>query len=389
MSRLKRAIVNVTILVATLAIFLGVMEAGLRVTGAQPDFMYQLDQELGATFIPNKQGWHVLRTNGHRQRIEINRFGFRDRNWPEAKEPGSYRIALLGDSYVAGLEVDLADRLGEQVQHILNRQTQDRRVEILNFGVVGFGTASALETLRHRAAQFQPDVALLFFYTGNDLVNNSPELDPEPNKLYYVLGADGQLIRRPFTVSDNAVKQWLRHHSKAFSFIRDRVKKIESLNRGLAIGGLIQPTVGASARAVEPTRDARLNTLRYAQQFVTPPPAITRAWQVTEALVREMQREARNRAMDLKVVIVPAEDEIAGTLPKDVTEPLDMERMLKQMERICGNLSLDCLNLVHAFREPGVRREAAFFARDGHWTEYGHRIAATAIAKWLQGTASE
>src|SRR5262249_33291614 len=148
------------LLLASLSLVLGLalVEVVLRVTRLQPDFFWQLDAEVGATHIPSKKGWVVFR--GGRQYVEINSLGYRDRERSVHKAPGTFRVALLGDSFVEALQVGQEETLAAVLERRLNQECGPRavtRFEVLNFGVSGFGTAEELETLRHRAAAFQPD----------------------------------------------------------------------------------------------------------------------------------------------------------------------------------------------------------------------------------------
>ena len=52
-----------------------------------------------------------------------------------------------------------------------------RRVEVINFGVSGYGTVQELMTLRHYVWDYDPDVVVLAFTTGNDVRNNLRALE--------------------------------------------------------------------------------------------------------------------------------------------------------------------------------------------------------------------
>ena len=357
---------------AVLTAFL-ILEAGLRITGLQADFFFQPDPDISATYIPRKTGWHVF--PAHRQWIEINSFGYRDREWSVAKPPNAVRVALLGDSYVAGLEVPVGQRLSERLAEQLNAHCGDtRRYEVLNFGVTGYGTAQELETLRHRVLQFRPDLVLLFFYEGNDLFDNSVELDPEPNRLHYVFGPSGELVALPFTVRDNAVKRWLRAHSKAYNFLRDRISTLQAVHRAMIGAGLMQDAASPDAE------NNALQALQVSQYLRDAPPEIDRAWEVTKALFPEVQRLATENDARFAVVIIPTKETILRRIPAKDSNPSrwDMERPLERMAQICGDLGIDCVQLVDAFRAPGVDVEKCFFS-EGHWTGNGHAVASGAI----------
>lgn len=95
-----------------------------------------------------------------------NRFGYRDRDHAPAKPPGTYRIALLGDSIAAGYRIQ---RTEDTFPALLERNLRAARlpVEVLNFGVTGYNTQQEVETLRARALVFAPDLVLVA-YCHND-----------------------------------------------------------------------------------------------------------------------------------------------------------------------------------------------------------------------------
>jgi lysophospholipase L1-like esterase len=95
-----------------------------------------------------------------------NRLGYRDRDHPQAKPPGTVRIAVLGDSIAAGHRIPRTEEAFPALLETLLRQA-GQPVEVLNFGVTGYNTAQEVETLRSRALAFAPDLVLLA-YCHND-----------------------------------------------------------------------------------------------------------------------------------------------------------------------------------------------------------------------------
>jgi len=374
---------NLALVVASVLLFAVALEVSLRITGVQPDFFYQLDPDVSATFLPNKKGWYVFGADGgRRQWIEINAYGYRDREWRIEKDEGSFRIALLGDSYIAGVEVALEHRISGLLEtHATQAAQSGRSYEIMNFGVVGYGTAQELETFRHRVLQFDPDMAILFIYLGNDLFNNSRELDPEPNRLHYTFDDSGHLVRLPFTISDNFIKRWLRQHSKAYLFLRDRIKTVQALSRALQKVGLIQETLPPGYESKQPGSDL----LQGSQYLLDTPPPIERAWQITEALIGELAHLSFENSIPFRLVIIPTKEEILNVPPATLkTSQVDMQKSIKRMDEVCQSLEIDCFQLVDAFRDPKVPVEECFIADEGHWTEKGHAVAARAVSGWLR-----
>lgn len=90
----------------------------------------------------------------------INKQGMRDdRSFAEAKPADTCRIAMLGDSYFVGYELDLPDTFAHQIEQKL--RADGHKVEVLDFAVSGFGTAENLIEYQSIARRFHPDLVLM------------------------------------------------------------------------------------------------------------------------------------------------------------------------------------------------------------------------------------
>ena len=81
-------------------------------------------------------------------------------------------------------------------------------VEVINFGVSGFGTIQEWQMLEHYVGDYAPDLVLLAFLPGNDVRNNSRQLESDHRRPFAELN-DGklQLRVRPTRVSPMLMKQ--------------------------------------------------------------------------------------------------------------------------------------------------------------------------------------
>jgi hypothetical protein len=104
------------------------------------------------------------RINYHGEPLSINRWGMRDQEYEKIPPPHTYRIALVGPSFVMGSGVADNEVFEAVLEERLNREndgTLYSQYEILNFGVAGHAAVQELVTLDSKALQFRPD-ALLF-----------------------------------------------------------------------------------------------------------------------------------------------------------------------------------------------------------------------------------
>lgn len=101
----------------------------------------------------------------------INRWGTRGGDFEQQKPAQTLRIIAIGDSVTFGLGVNHQDsypyRLQQRLQQDLRARGDTRRVEVLNFGVSGYGTDAYIELYRSKVRDFQPDLVILG-YVQND-----------------------------------------------------------------------------------------------------------------------------------------------------------------------------------------------------------------------------
>lgn len=137
-------------------------------------------------FYEPRPGYHGYfradQGSGQGAEIQINSQGFRDREFAEEKDPGTFRIAVLGDSIVWGHGLALADTFAKQLERLLSER-KERKVEVLNFGVSGYSTQQEVELYRVKSSRFDPDLVVVG-YCLNDYEESSVE-GQAFRRLYY------------------------------------------------------------------------------------------------------------------------------------------------------------------------------------------------------------
>ena len=186
------ALKNLLLVCASVAISLLAAEAGLRLAGISYPEFHRLDETRGWAPRPGVEGWWTTEGGAH---VRINRAGFRDRNHETAKPDGVLRIAVLGNSFTEARAIPLDETFWSVAGRRLAAcpGLSGVTVEMLNFGVSGYGTAQQLITLRDHVLAYGPDLVLLAFYSGNDVWNNNRVLDNHPDRPYLVI-TDGRLV---------------------------------------------------------------------------------------------------------------------------------------------------------------------------------------------------
>lgn len=92
----------------------------------------------------------------------INHDTFNERfNYEIQKDPSTFRIITLGDSYTYGLYVNTSDNWPEQLEDLLNNNcSKYKKYEVINLGVHGYDIEYAAERYRLRGQKYQPDYVL-------------------------------------------------------------------------------------------------------------------------------------------------------------------------------------------------------------------------------------
>lgn len=113
---------------------------------------------LGIELVPSK------RITFHGAQLTINRWGMRDRDYSLIPQSRTYRISLLGPSFVMGSGVADHEVFEWLLEERLNQENDGSayaQYEILNFGIPGTSAIQELVMLEEKVIPFEPDA--LFF----------------------------------------------------------------------------------------------------------------------------------------------------------------------------------------------------------------------------------
>jgi hypothetical protein len=156
--------------------------------------------------------------------MSINNQGMRDhRTFPIKKPEGTCRVAIFGDSFFMGYEVNLEDSFAGQLESKLKKG--NKNCEVLNFAVSGFGTAESLITLKKKAIQFEPDFVVLQWHDTdpNDnfrsnlfRINDDDQLVPTGNTYLPAVKIREKLLTY-------GIYRWAIEYSHLYSMAREKL----------------------------------------------------------------------------------------------------------------------------------------------------------------------
>lgn len=377
-----------------MAVAVAAAEGLLALAGfSQPQF-YTWDAQLGAALRPGARGWW---TKEGRAYVTINSAGLRDHEHGTAREPGIFRVAVLGDSYAEALQVPLEKTFWAEMERSLASCAAlgGRRVEAINFGVSGYGTAQELLMLRHRVWSYAPDAVLLAVTTGNDVSNNLRELEGDPYRPYFVfrggtLTEDDSFKRlAPFSSRPRqlavGVLNWLGDRSRLVQLLRSAKERLQASHARRPARTATEP--GLDEQVYLPSGDLRWQE----------------AWKVTEGILGLLSAEVRGHGAVLLVTTLSNGIQVHPdrAAREAVRRRLGIDDLFGPERRFRGigrRLQIPVLSLAPQLAAQ-AEREGIFlhgFGPDrgsGHWNELGHRHAgervAAAFCRLLAGSWDE
>lgn len=352
----------------TALLVLGAIELLLpRFAPAQPQISRHRWGSRPHTFLPGVVQ-HAFSEN-YDVRFRTNALGFNDREHALAKPHGTFRVLLLGDSFVEGMQVPPEHHLARLLEA---RAARERgALEVVAMGISGWGQAHELAAYEAVGRGLAPDLVVAFF-CPNDVWNNAVGAEGEDGPPIYTLDAGGSVVDNLSGVPERAP-------------LPDEYRKHERQPRfpGLRIARrMLRETLrGATGEARGAARAAALNELPPVQrpEGLRGPRGVRPEQQLLfEAIVAEMERRIVERDGHALVSVV-----VSGNL---LHEPKrGYERLKAWVAETFAREGVDTLDLDAAFRERARReQQMPHWENDAHWNEVGHLWAADALYDWLE-----
>ena len=259
--------------------------------------------------------------------LNSNSRGFRaTRDYQCDRTPGKKRILVFGDSFTFGEDVND----DETYSGLLGAKRPD--VEVINFGVHGYGFDQMLIFLREEGVHYRPDVVILGFVYD-----------------------DVARVRLSF-----------RDYAKPHFLLKGG--RLELTNSPV-------PTP-EQTRGAEIYRPKLLDILSVLSEHMRGP-ALARmeGERLSTSLLEAFCETTRSVGAQPLFVYLPTEAELSNTQP-GLTEN---EEFLGQT---CSRNNISCLQLRPAFIK--ASQSGAKITSKGHWTQIEHAIAADTIQDYLQ-----
>ena len=132
----------------------GLGELGLLKGSDNLEIVYEL--------VPNANALHKLVV------FRTNSAGLRDKEYSLAKGEDTFRVAVIGDSFVMADGITIEETFHSLLEDRLNKESEDITYQFINFGLSAYNLRQYLEVMKHKALAYDPDLILVGFCPRND-----------------------------------------------------------------------------------------------------------------------------------------------------------------------------------------------------------------------------
>jgi len=295
-----------------------------------------LDQELGWRATADYKESLTQRTKGgvsytvHRSQ---HKYGFRQFGNPRANKP---KLLVIGDSFTQATAVS-----DDKTYYGILGELLD--VEVFAYGAGGYGTLQEYMILDRYVDEIKPDL-ILWQFCINDFINNDNALERASTmnnngmlRPYWEKGTIAYLSPKP---TGQQIREWINHHSRFLYFLVSRVDRL---------------------RAV--TSHDSVETIINAQGFKHE--GFSHAVEVTD----DLMKRARART---------------GSTPIVAFSCADAQPYSDAFAMISTHYGIEYWNDVGAAVQQAAARGKDVETPDDHWSEAGHRLVATNLARHLE-----
>lgn len=372
---MRRLLLNLAVLVASLAFSLVLAEAGLRLAGFHPSFVVP-DHTIGSHWrAGSRYRWTLEGFSEGR----INAAGWRDRDYAERKPPGTTRILFCGDSYVAALEVPLDSTFHKRLERTLDADaTPGHHVEVMALGRGGLGTTQEYLAYRKWGARYDPDIVAVLFVL-NDWADNWAGMWQGIQRPYFVedgdsLRLDTSFVNTPEFRSTARLAPWKQASSLVTLAAQLRGQTRARLHPDSAEAGLTgeRGWYGVWNFDVSPPADSI--------------PAFALTARILERFAREVEADGRRFVV---FMFGASETEATGLLARRANDPtFDRDKAERWLMAAGARGGFEVVPMSADFRAASAAGRELWNRRGelgyGHWNAAGHAVAAEAMRRYFE-----
>ncbi len=395
--RFQRYLVRAGIMFIATIVAIIILEIGLRISEKKTYDLSpcrSLDENFHDVMVPGSvcrfktDEWDIV--------YRINSFGLRGKEISIRKPANTYRILLLGDSFAQGFGVDFEKSFGKILEGKLATD-KNEKIEVINTGVVGYSPLNEYLFLKEKGLLFKPDLVLLAFNATDfwddrqrlsELKLSYPNLDEGKIEELISLGEAkfdfSKINKSPGNWQQQKIylpgisyqiKTWLNTNSRTYKTIADLVKK---KSMPVQQDNVNQGNIDRDILAIE--RGSKLTDENYSKLWELPIKHITMMKSLLDQNKIPFVVVAIPEAMQVSDREWPGRKALGFDNHLENTRPPFEDELARRLE----DINTPVINLLPGFKASNI--SPLYFKNDGHWRESGHKLAASVILQYLEGS---
>ncbi len=315
--------------------------------------------------------------------FRTNSKSFRTREYALDKAPGDYRVITLGDSFT------FASGLTPFRDHwpvlLGSRLRRELRVpaEVVNLGYSGIGPQFELRIWQLEGSTLRPDLVILAFYVGNDFLDGQASL--RAGNPVDALAEYSYLVR---------VGRNLYRHKVAEETLTTGLRDVKEHpdSRSEAVGGVelfgYDRIYDSNQPSMPLTTFVRVTASRMDLFHSSNQSRLDLEFGRIARILTEIHKGVERSGAEFLMMIIPAEfqvdPEVARAAADLLEMPLsdfDLDRPQRLVTEFCKKTGIECIDLLPAFREAGIRRKL-YRKQNTHWNVEGNALAVEELMNW-------
>lgn len=361
-------------------IFIGTVEMLLRTTHlfnasiscSRPDDLIGWSNSPNCDFKFNEENDHTIN-------VRFNNHGYRDKDRTLKKPSDVYRIAMLGDSFIEALQVELEHTFFSLTEDKLNGN-HSKQTELINFGRSGSTQTEELLILRNKVMKFSPDMVLLFFFPGNDIKEvSSKTVSGSLRPFYQISQKDELVLDTSFTESSiYKIKSSINIFKQNSALISLLATRYNAYKQARGRNNL-------KTEVTEISPDALDSYLTLCTE--NPDETYSTNYQLNKRLIKTIAEYCKDHGVKFMLVTLDTQAYVKDLEEKYIlADPTFNSYFFEDdMKNFANSLNIEYLGIQRIFAKHNKDTSTLLhWGKWGHWNYEGHKVVALALTRKLE-----
>lgn len=206
---------------------IGLLKFNISAQTDRTENIYEYDPDLGWKLRPLYNGLYQW-DDGSYTFWRTNPDGWRDLSYPMKKPDNVYRIAAIGCSRTFGYGVNMQESYPKVLENILGQRIDDN-IEVMNFGVNGYGLDQMALNYSKNIRKYDPDLVILQLYGPSILRTYYTRIWRTNKPTFKMINNKLKLVNHPVPEnSKGRFSSFFMERSPLFRLLSESLLKIEN-----------------------------------------------------------------------------------------------------------------------------------------------------------------